>query len=132
MIAARAVLTPINTRLKPQEVAYILEHSGSRLILVDYEYTHLISGTKIPSIVSNDTGRLGDPYETFLSQGRQFSKEQGWEGLGEDPDENAAAVLCYTSVPQILSIFFIINVKIFKFRNHWTGKLVSPGQRLDC
>ncbi|KAF8078465.1 AMP-dependent synthetase and ligase [Lyophyllum atratum] len=97
VIAARAILTPINTRLKPQEVTYILEHSGARLILIDYEYTHLIKGTNIPFIVSNDTGRSGDPYEVFLSKGRQFSGEKGWAGLDSDSDENTPGVLCYTS-----------------------------------
>jgi hypothetical protein len=90
-------LTLINTRLKPSEVAYILEHSGSCLILVDYEYTHLVPPeTKVPVIVSKDTGRAGDPYEDFLSQGRSFSGERYWGGLDAEPDENAGAVLCYT------------------------------------
>jgi hypothetical protein len=91
-------LTPINIRLKPQEVAYILDHSGSRLILVDHEYTHLIQGTNIPTIVSHDTGRSGDPYEMFLSNGRLFSRGMGWAGLDAESDENAACVLCYTYV----------------------------------
>lgn len=95
-LAARAILCPINTRLKPHEVAYILEHSGSSIILVDHEYTHLIEGTKIPYIISSDTGRDGDPYETFLSEGRIFSQEGGWQGLEVEADENASAVLCYT------------------------------------
>ncbi|TFK41006.1 hypothetical protein BDQ12DRAFT_678730 [Crucibulum laeve] len=97
VIAARAVLTPINTRLKPQEVAYILDHSGCKLILVDYEYKHLVKDTKTPFIVSNDTGRAGDPYESFLTEGRKFSQEKGWSGLEVEADENASAVLCYTS-----------------------------------
>ncbi|KAG6836817.1 hypothetical protein H0H93_002839 [Arthromyces matolae] len=97
VLAARAVLVPINTRLKSNEVAYILEHSGARLILVDHEYTQLIQGTKLPFIVSNDTGRSGDPYETFLSNGRRFSHEKGWQGLDAHADENAPSTLCYTS-----------------------------------
>ncbi|KAF8349930.1 AMP-dependent synthetase and ligase [Amanita rubescens] len=97
VLAARAILCPINIRLKPHEVAYILEHSGSSIILVDHEYTHLIEGTKIPHIISNDTGRDGDPYETFLSEGRIFSQERGWQGFEVEADENASAVLCYTS-----------------------------------
>jgi fatty-acyl-CoA synthase len=32
-----AVMVPINTRLKPQEILYILEHSGSSLLVVDSE-----------------------------------------------------------------------------------------------
>ncbi|KAJ3561109.1 hypothetical protein NP233_g10400 [Leucocoprinus birnbaumii] len=98
VIAARAILTPINTRLKPSEVAYILEHSGSSLILVDHEYTNLIpAGIKVPIVVSKDTGRVGDPYETFLDEGRRFSEEKSWGGLVAEPDEHAGAVLCYTS-----------------------------------
>ncbi|RDB15670.1 putative acyl-activating enzyme 1, peroxisomal [Hypsizygus marmoreus] len=97
IIAARAVVASVNTRLKPSEVAYILEHSGARLILIDHEYTHLIEGTKIPTIVSNDTGREGDPYETFLNNGRKFSQERGWAGLVAHHDENAPCTLCYTS-----------------------------------
>ncbi|KAG2023311.1 AMP binding protein [Coprinopsis cinerea AmutBmut pab1-1] len=97
VLAARGILLPINTRLKPHEVAYILEHSGASIILVDYEYKHLIGNTNARVIVSNDTGRAGDPYEDFLTEGRAYSNEQGWRGLEAEPDENVGAVLCYTS-----------------------------------
>ncbi|KII93264.1 hypothetical protein PLICRDRAFT_384862 [Plicaturopsis crispa FD-325 SS-3] len=98
VLAARAVLTPVNTRLTPAEVAYILDHSGARLILVDHECAHLIPrDSKVPVVVSKDTGRAGDPYEEFLSAGRRFSGEKGWAGLQAEGDENAPAVLCYTS-----------------------------------
>ena len=96
VLAARAIITPVNTRLTVHEVSYILEHSGSKLILVDYDSMHLIGDTKIPTIVCHDTGRDGDPYEAFLSAGRVFSTERGWAGLDIEPDENAGAVLCYT------------------------------------
>ncbi|EIW86577.1 acetyl-CoA synthetase-like protein [Coniophora puteana RWD-64-598 SS2] len=97
VLGARAIFTPINTRLTPPEVAYILEHSGAKLILVDQECTHLIRGTTIPTIVSNDTGRDDDPYEAFLASGRRFSRERGWMGLDVERDEDAGAVLNYTS-----------------------------------
>ncbi|KAF8832478.1 hypothetical protein HHX47_DHR1001552 [Lentinula edodes] len=100
-LAARVILTAINTRLTPQEVAYILEHSGSKLILIDSEYLHLIEGTRIPFVVSNDSGNSGDPYERFLSEGRQFSGEKGWSGLEMEADENAPAMLCYTQAKGI-------------------------------
>jgi acyl-CoA synthetase (AMP-forming)/AMP-acid ligase II len=99
-LAARIVLTAINTRLTSQEVAYILEHSGSKLILIDFEYLHLIRGTRIPVVVCDDTGRSGDPYEQFLSEGRWFSAEKGWAGLEMDSDENSPAILCYTGTVQ--------------------------------
>ncbi|KAH7921787.1 acetyl-CoA synthetase-like protein [Leucogyrophana mollusca] len=97
VLAARAILTAINTRLTPQEVAYILDHSGSKLILVDRDCMHLVQGSSIPIIVSHDTGRPNDPYEDFLRAGRKFSAEKGWAGLDVEPDENAGAILCYTS-----------------------------------
>lgn len=77
---------------------YIIEHSGCSLLLVDHEFLPLVNGTKVPVIVSNDTGRTGDPYEDFLSEGRKFSQEMGWPGLEAHRDENAGAVLCYTYV----------------------------------
>ncbi|KAK7693845.1 hypothetical protein QCA50_003417 [Cerrena zonata] len=97
VLAARAVICPINTRLTHGEVAYILEHSGAKLIIVDHEYTHLVQGAKSRVLVSNDTGRKGDPYEEFISSGRRYSGERGWEGLEWERDEDAAAALCYTS-----------------------------------
>ncbi|KAJ6574914.1 hypothetical protein B0H19DRAFT_1126352 [Mycena capillaripes] len=98
VLAAQAVLCLINTRLKPSEVAYILDHSGSSIILVDHEYQHLLPpNLKVRVIVSNDTGRRGDPYEEFLSNGRAYSQERGWAGLEYQADESSPAVLCYTS-----------------------------------
>ncbi|KAF7969227.1 hypothetical protein HWV62_27941 [Athelia sp. TMB] len=96
ILAARAIVTPINTRLTKPEVDYILEHSGSSLILVDHECMHLVKDSKIPVVVTHDTGREGDPYEAFLASGRRFSRERGWLGLEAEINENAPAVLCYT------------------------------------
>lgn len=96
-LAARAIVTPINTRLTRPEVEYILDHSGAKIILVDYEFVHLVQGAKARVVVSKDTGRPGDPYEEFLSSGRRFSQEKGWQGLQAESNEDAGACLCYTS-----------------------------------
>ena len=96
VVAAGAIVTLINTRLRPQEVAYILDHSGSKLLLIDHELVDLVKGSKIPTVVSNDTGKAGDPYEEFLTGGRTYSQEKGWAGLDMEADENTAVVLCYT------------------------------------
>jgi len=40
---AGAVLVAINTRLAPQEVATILDHSGARILVVDTELSHLVA-----------------------------------------------------------------------------------------
>ncbi|KAF8272882.1 hypothetical protein EI94DRAFT_1769496 [Lactarius quietus] len=84
-IGARAVITTINTRLKKQEIDYILAHSGAKLIFVDHEYTARV-------VVCNDTGRAGDPYEDFLTAGRAYSQEKGWPGLEMDSDEKRHSV----------------------------------------
>ncbi|CAE6423286.1 unnamed protein product [Rhizoctonia solani] len=97
VLAARAVITPINTRLTTPEVDYIIEHSGAKLVLVDYEHIKFVEGKNTPYVVCNDTGRAGDPYEDYLAQGRKLSREEGWEGLEMELDENANASLCYTS-----------------------------------
>src|SRR3954467_4969523 len=39
------IYVPINFRLAPAEVAYILEHSGSSVVLVDPEVAHLVEGS---------------------------------------------------------------------------------------
>src|SRR5919109_3750661 len=38
-----AVLTPLNYRLTTPEFAYILEHSETKVVLVDWEYAHQLA-----------------------------------------------------------------------------------------
>ena len=57
--AAGCVLVAINVRLSAAEVAYILEHSGSRLLFVDPELEPLVDD--VPSDL--EIVRLGDDYE---------------------------------------------------------------------
>ena len=67
--AAGAVLVTINTRLGRDEVAYILEHSGARMVFADHELVHMVEGAGLPTIRIDDTGAPGDPYEDFLATG---------------------------------------------------------------
>src|SRR2546428_6573240 len=41
--AAGCVLVAINTRLTPDEIAYILGHSGARVLVVDDSLAHLVA-----------------------------------------------------------------------------------------
>jgi len=43
---AGRVLVPINFRLNADEVSYIVEHSGARVLLVDPELDEALSGVK--------------------------------------------------------------------------------------
>src|SRR5512132_3888523 len=48
---ARVVANPINNRLLPEEVAYILEHAGSRVLLVSADFADLAART-LPLLAS--------------------------------------------------------------------------------
>ncbi len=92
--AAGAVLVSINTRLSPNEVAYILEHSGARFLFVDAELQGLAQAARsmnIEVIRIDDTGKPGDPYEDFLAQGSPARLET------LPLDEEATISINYTS-----------------------------------
>jgi acyl-coenzyme A synthetase/AMP-(fatty) acid ligase len=98
--AMGSILVPINTRLREPEAEYLLEHSGSCIVLVDYELQHLVKSAKVPVVVCNDTGDASDPYEAFLRKGADFDRKNGhlgWRGIEFDADENVTSALCYTS-----------------------------------
>ncbi|HWQ00720.1 MAG TPA: AMP-binding protein, partial [Gaiellaceae bacterium] len=59
---AGAVLVAVNTRLMPEEVGYILEHSGSSLLVVDPSLEHLV-----PDGAAVEILRCGGSYEEFLA-----------------------------------------------------------------
>jgi fatty-acyl-CoA synthase len=78
------VYVPINFRLAQAEVSYILEHSGSSVVLVDPEVAHLVEGSS-----AKHTIVLGPDYEAML----RFDVEpHAWEA-----DEDATATINYTS-----------------------------------
>ncbi len=62
--AAGAVLVAINTRLTSDEIAYILRHSGARMLVVDRTLAHLVDGASLERVIV--CGEGGD-YEQFLA-----------------------------------------------------------------
>src|SRR5262245_39986465 len=70
--AAGGILVSINTRLSSDEIAYILQHSGSRFLFVDAELEPLVKPldlSRLRVVRVDDTGAPGDPYEEFLKSG---------------------------------------------------------------
>src|SRR5262249_58537688 len=61
--AAGAVLVAINIRLTAEEIAYIVDHSGARVLVVDESLAHLAAGLDVERLLV--TGE-GGAYETFL------------------------------------------------------------------
>jgi acyl-CoA synthetase (AMP-forming)/AMP-acid ligase II len=105
-------------RNNEREIEYVLQNSDAKVILVDYEYAHLVPKnlpSSITVILSNDTGGTKgidtDPYEQFLQSGRDSwnrlenedrqkwgeKARKGWELINIVEDENQPAALCYTS-----------------------------------
>jgi fatty-acyl-CoA synthase len=81
------VLVPINFRLNADEVRYIVEHSGSRMLLVDPELDDALA-----DVSSEHRIVLGAEGDTAVWR----------DGVGEpepwdDPDEDATATINYTS-----------------------------------
>ena len=64
--AAGLVLVAINTRLGKDEVTYIVEHSGAKMVFVDAELEKLLADVDVERVRIDDTGEDGDPYEDYL------------------------------------------------------------------
>jgi fatty-acyl-CoA synthase len=97
----RAPLVSINTRLAPREIAYILEHSGARLLLVDPELAAPLDGV-LGGIRSLETVvELPDPAAPVRAGRTAYTDwARGAAALpirSELVDENAVLSINYTS-----------------------------------
>src|SRR5215211_736188 len=79
------VAVPINFRLSPEEVTYIVGHSGARVLLVDPELESSLKG-----IEAEHRFGTGEEYEQLL---RFDTEPRAWS----EPDEDATATINYTS-----------------------------------
>ena len=75
---AGGVLVPINIRLAAEEIAYILDHSGARLLFVDGELAPLVEPRRarlrrlervVTIVDAGQTAPAGETYEQFLASG---------------------------------------------------------------
>jgi fatty-acyl-CoA synthase len=82
------VLVPVNFRLNADEVRYIVEHSGSRVLLVDPEVDDSLAGVQCEHriVLGEDTDGSVWPADTAADP-------EPWD----DPDEDATATINYTS-----------------------------------
>ncbi|MFM8547804.1 MAG: acyl-CoA synthetase, partial [Betaproteobacteria bacterium] len=99
----RAVLNSINTRLDAATVAFILQHSDSKVVLVDREFSMVMAealaivrrdGGRMPLVVDVDDPVYDGPgaavgaiaYETLLAEGdpehRGLLPEDEWDAIG--------------------------------------------------
>ncbi|MDN5892539.1 MAG: AMP-binding protein, partial [Nocardioides sp.] len=78
------VLVPVNFRLRPEEVAYIVEHSGARMLLIDPELEESLA-----DVTAEFKVVIGNDDDIYAAEG---VVPNAWE-----PDENATACINYTS-----------------------------------
>jgi fatty-acyl-CoA synthase len=99
---AGGVIVPLNYRLQANEVEYILNHSGSKVLVLEHLYAGAIKTvqgkletTKImietDSFDKTDGEHIGIPYEEFLKSASAASLEI------PVVDENEMISICYTS-----------------------------------
>src|SRR5215218_4393323 len=79
------VAGPINFRLSPDEVSYIVGHSGARVLFVDPELEAALKGVE-----AEHRFNTGEEYEQLL---RFDTEPRPWSA----PDEDATATINYTS-----------------------------------
>ena len=77
------VLVPVNFRLSADEVQYIVQHSGARVVYVDPELKDVLADVEAEHVFV-----LGDDDDLYL---------EGVEPRAWEPDENATATINYTS-----------------------------------
>lgn len=78
------VLVPVNFRLAPEEVSYIVRHSGARVLFIDPELKDTLA-----SVECEHRFVIGEDEHLYAAEG---AEPRPWE-----PDENATATINYTS-----------------------------------
>ena len=95
---AGGVLHTLNLRLHPDELAYIVNHAGDRALIVDECLLPLWNQIKplvdIPTVIV--ASALSPPPEGLLEYEALLARSSPAVDL-EDPDERAAAAMCYTT-----------------------------------
>jgi acyl-CoA synthetase (AMP-forming)/AMP-acid ligase II len=82
------ILVPVNYRLHPQEISYILEHSGATVALVDPEFEELCTNTSVEHRIILD----GVHDEALFAEAPLDEHPVAWVH-----DEDATATINYTS-----------------------------------
>jgi len=82
------VLVPVNFRLSPEEVKYIVKHSGARVIYLDPEIDEVLK-----DVTAEHRFVLGNDADLYAAA----PEDGGVEPLPWEPDESATACINYTS-----------------------------------
>jgi acyl-CoA synthetase (AMP-forming)/AMP-acid ligase II len=108
--AAGGVVVPVNYRLKPDDITYILTYADVDCVLVDDEFVPLLDDLRakhpnIPLLVDQDRSTSDDdpqgPYDEAIQEGYAYDREQGghgWDKLHHHADnEDDMIAIPFTS-----------------------------------
>ncbi len=95
-LVGAGVLNPLNTRLAPDELAYILDDSGTEVVFVDADHAPVVAAVRdrLPGL--RQVVMIGDgdgPCDVRLDD---LLAAAGPSGLPPEPADDAPAVLMYT------------------------------------
>jgi long-chain acyl-CoA synthetase len=101
ILAAGAVVVPINITLPPEDIIHVILNSGSRLVLTTAAFAQKFEGRPIPVLVSNQSIRQEGGFQfPSLEEAMQESAESlntSDFASVEYGDENTMRILMYTS-----------------------------------
>lgn len=97
-----AVLMTVNVRLPPDQLAYTINHSGARTMLVNVEFLPALEMirtalTGVDRLVLINDGSTGQPPADFVGEYETLMAEASPEFVFPDFDENTRATTFYTT-----------------------------------
>ncbi|MDN5766162.1 MAG: AMP-binding protein [Humibacillus sp.] len=84
VVGSGRVLVPVNFRLRPDEVAYIVEHSGARVLIIDPELDEALA-------------KVSAEFRVVLGNDEDLYAAEDVDPVPWTPDESATATINYTS-----------------------------------
>jgi len=116
------LINPLNLRLAPKEVAFILRDSGTRVCFTDAPFAHVIEAARdeagIEKVVLLGEGDVAHDlaYEDLLAAGKAV--------VPDEPEEDEPAILMYTGGTTGLPKGVLLDhracmLDLYKVANHW-------------
>ena len=92
------LINPLNLRLAPKELEYILKDSGTEVVFVDPPFAHVVEGVReaagIKKLVLMGSGPTWGEVHSDMNQDELISL--GSPTIPNEPEENDPAILMYT------------------------------------
>lgn len=92
-----AITVPLNTRLKSVELEFMLNHSGSRAIIIEKEYWQAFSQIKEKLLTVNDVFFVGSEVPESATDFKTLLSSPATKRISVDVEEEDVAFIMFTS-----------------------------------